>query len=150
MGKLKLFLIILLIVITAGLIVFRYERVNSQIKKICFEGKCFNVEIADTEVEREKGLIGREILDQGAGMLFIFPSEARHAFWMRDTTILLDIIWMDKDWKVLAIKSAVPCRSDPCQYYNPEVNSKYVLEVNSSQVEESNIEIDQKGELKNH
>ena len=64
------------------------------------------VEVADTPEERSKGLSGREHLEEKRGMLFVFEQESRsHCFWMKDTTISLDIVWLDKDKKVVDVRS---------------------------------------------
>ena len=89
------------------------------------------VEIADDIQEREKGLMFREKLDENSGMLFVFDDENYQTFWMKNTLIPLDIIFIGKNYTIVDIKQAVPCDADPCSLYKSSFRAKYVLEVNS-------------------
>ena len=91
-----------------------------------------NVEIADDNEEITKGLMYRENLNENEGMLFIFDDENYQTFWMKNTLIPLDIIFIDKNFKIVDIKNAVPCREDPCTLYKSIKPAKYILEVNSN------------------
>ena len=102
-----------------------------EIKEACFDERCFEVEIANTDEERQKGLMFRETLDEDKGMLFIFEEEGIYPFWMKNTLITLDIIWINKEGEIVFIANAVPCEIEPCQIYNPNKEALYVLEVNS-------------------
>ena len=91
-----------------------------------------DVEIADTPEERMRGLMFRKSLGQKEGMLFVFPEEGFKGFWMKNTYIPLDIIFISEDLKVSSIvKDARPCNSNHCQTYKSEYHVKYALEVNS-------------------
>jgi uncharacterized membrane protein (UPF0127 family) len=69
----------------------------------------FSVEIADDEAERAQGLMFRESLARGAGMLFVYPKPQTAAFWMKNTFIPLDIIFFDQTGRVTVIhENAVP------------------------------------------
>lgn len=110
---------------------------TNDISKTCFNKNCFDVEIADTPEERARGLMNRESLNQDSGMLFIFDTEAKHCFWMKNTLISLDIIWLDENKKIVFIKhNAEPCQADPCETFKPSGNAKYVLEINSGLAKE--------------
>ncbi|MBI1936316.1 DUF192 domain-containing protein [Candidatus Woesearchaeota archaeon] len=99
-----------------------------------------NVEIADDENERNNGLMFRKELDKDSGMLFTFNDEDYRTFWMKDTLIPLDIIFINKDWKIIDIKNAVPCKEDPCRLYHSSLPAKYVLEVNAGFAQRNDIE----------
>lgn len=88
-----------------------------------------SVEIADDNNEREKGLMFRERLDENSGMLFVFDDESYRSFWMKNTLIPLDIIFIGKNFEIVDIKNAVPCREYPCALYKSSKPAKYVLEV---------------------
>ena len=123
---------------------------TSDISKACFNERCFDVEIADTPEARAQGLMNRESLDQNSGMLFIFETTAsnspfakgeKYSFWMKNTLISLDIIWIDENKKVVFIKhNAKPCQADPCETFKPSENTKYVLEINSGLAKKIGIE----------
>jgi len=108
----------------------------------CFSDSCFEVEIADDIKEREMGLMFRENLSDGSGMLFIFDESGIYPFWMKNTFIPLDIIWINENMEVVFIESyAMPCGEGECIPINPDILAKYVLEVNSGMVEKNNISI---------
>ena len=107
-----------------------------EIKEICFEENCFNVEIADSKEERALGLMNREKLCEDCGMLFVYPEEGDYKFWMKNTLIPLDIIWMDSNYNVLHIAEAVPCVTEQCELYGPSEDSIYILEINSGKSNE--------------
>lgn len=89
----------------------------------------WQVEIADDDRSRHRGLMFREILEDNKGMLFVFDESRRHSFWMKNTLIPLDIIWISEDKKVTDIQTLQPCKTEICESYQPETNAKYVLEV---------------------
>ncbi|KIC22560.1 DUF192 domain-containing protein [Leisingera sp. ANG-Vp] len=69
----------------------------------------FSVEIADTEQERAQGLMFRENMPRGAGMLFVYEHPQPAAFWMKNTLIPLDIIFLDENGQVTSVhENAVP------------------------------------------
>jgi uncharacterized membrane protein (UPF0127 family) len=92
----------------------------------------FTVEVADTVTTRMKGLSNREILPEGRGMLFIFPSKAKYGFWMKDTYMDLDFIWI-ADGKVVDITRNVPAQphmsAASLKTYYPSTTVDQVLEV---------------------
>jgi uncharacterized membrane protein (UPF0127 family) len=99
-------------------------------RPVCLRGVCFDAEIAVTAAERSQGLMDREVLAKDRGMLFVFPEEGLHRFWMKNTRIELDIIFIAADRRVVSIsRRAQPCRKDPCELYSPEGNAAYALEI---------------------
>lgn len=113
----------------------------SEAPEVCFDNHCFHVELADTDQARIVGLQNRTSLKEGTGMLFIFPFEGKHSFWMKETLIPLDMIWLDYSHRVVHIASQVPpCKSDPCPTYASPQNALYVLEINSGQANRLGIQ----------
>jgi uncharacterized membrane protein (UPF0127 family) len=92
----------------------------------------FSVQIAQTYDERMIGLMFRKEMPEKEGMVFLFEKEQPLSFWMKNTLIPLDIIFADKNWKIVSIqKSAQPCKADPCMLYPSSQNAQYVLEINA-------------------
>jgi hypothetical protein len=85
------------------------------------------VEVARTEAEHERGLMFRNHLDADAGMLFVFPRAAPLTFWMKNTFIPLDMVFIDESHHVLGVvEEAVPETETPRRV---EGESRFVLEV---------------------
>ena len=91
-----------------------------------------SAEVATTIEQLSRGLMFRTTLAQNEGMLFVFPHVATETFWMKNTLIPLDMIFIDENSTIVSIKHAVPCAKDPCTLYNSGKPVKYVLEVNGN------------------
>ena len=87
------------------------------------------VEVADSPDEHARGLMGRESLPEGEGMLFMFPKAEILTFWMKDTLIPLDIVYFDAQGKVVGSDAMTPCKADPCDTYSSEKPAAIALEV---------------------
>ena len=95
-----------------------------------------SVEIADNPYSWSKGLMFRKSLSADSGMLFVFPDEKPRAFWMKNTLIPLDMIFISADKRIVSIqKNAVPCKTFVCPSYVSEGKAMYVLEVNAGFVD---------------
>lgn len=107
---------------------------NTMENRVVFENKTFNVELAITDEQRQKWLMFREYLGEDDWMLFVFDKEWIYSFWMKNTLIPLDMIWIDViDWKnrIVDIQTAQPCEVEKCPTFNPAGNAIYVLEINA-------------------
>ncbi len=85
------------------------------------------VEVADTEEERQMGLMGRDALAEDAGMLFVFDAEQQLSFWMKDTLIPLSIAYIDSEGRIVDIQDMQPLDETPHLSAAP---AQYALEVN--------------------
>jgi len=130
-SKILIFLIFLLIISSCTQ--------NEEISKLCFEENCFELDMPKTEQEFLQGLMFREYLPENQGMLFIFKEPQKYAFWMKNTTIPLDIIWLDENFNVVYVQEAQPCEKEPCTIYVPDTDSLYVLEINQGLTKKLNI-----------
>ncbi|MDO8462530.1 MAG: DUF192 domain-containing protein [Deltaproteobacteria bacterium] len=97
----------------------------------------FTVEVADTPQLHAKGLMFRKSLAADAGMIFIFDEETGSSFWMKNTPISLDIIFIGKDLKIIGIaKNTTPYSEVPIFSALPY---RYVLELNAGAAEAGGI-----------
>lgn len=96
-------------------------------------------EIADTYELRTMGLMNRDELQEGNGMLFIFENPNILLFWMKDTLIPLDIIFFDEAGVFVKSETMDPCEEEPCRTYNSKGNAIYALEVFAGFIEQYNV-----------
>jgi hypothetical protein len=130
-----------IITITLWILLFP-KRLNQPI--VIFENKTFQVELAQSNEERQHWLMYRENLDEDKWMLFIFSNEWIHSFWMRNTLIPLDMIRISQsNWenRVIDIQTAQPCVTSECKIYTPDWDSQFVLEINAWLAEKYSINI---------
>lgn len=100
--------------------------------------KEYNVLLAQTEDEKATGLMNVEEMDPDEGMLFIYDTPQTLEFWMKDTEIPLDIIFIDEDWEVVSVKQGQPLDETILS----EDNVQYVLELNQNSGVKEGDEID--------
>lgn len=113
--------------------------------KVCYKKSCFDVELAKTGNEQRKGLMFRESLDEDKGMLFIFEKEGNYPFWMKNTLIPLDIIWIDSNYTVVFInKNTQPCEDIICDSFDPQRYALYVLEINAGLADKIGLKVGDK------
>jgi uncharacterized membrane protein (UPF0127 family) len=137
----------LAIIIIAFAVIFFQDTIQTK-KTICFSSTCIKAEIADSPRERAQGLMYRYSLSEDEGMLFIFETEEKHAFWMKNTFIPLDMIWIDKNKKIVDIKTTQPCQTNNCETFIPSGKAIYVFEANAGFAEKNNIKIGDDVEIK--
>jgi uncharacterized membrane protein (UPF0127 family) len=95
------------------------------------------VELARTDEERARGLMNRRQLAEDAGMLFLFSESEPRAFWMKNTLIPLDMLFIDEGGRVVGLlERAEPLTTSP---RDPGVPSRYVLEVNGGWAERHGV-----------
>ena len=105
-------------------------------------GQRYTVEIADDNDERARGLMFRDELAAGTGMLFIHDSEQPEAYWMKNTKIPLDILYFDNARKLVAQQRDVPpCSAgNACPTYPSKAPARYVLELNAGEAAKLKLE----------
>lgn len=116
--------------------------------KVCFDGGCLKVEVADDPLTRQQGLKYRKILGDDEGMLFVFEDDGRYVFWMKDTLMPLDIIWVNSSYEVVDVDNALPCEAEPCARYTTEEDIRYVVEVNAGVA--GKLSVDEGDEVRIH
>ena len=132
--------ILFLVGIVAFLIlIFNFSQKDSS-NSVCIGETCFEVEVVDSLETRAKGLMFREQMDKDKGMWFVFEESKVYPFWMKNTLIPLDMIWVNENFEIVAIiENAVPCEVNPCEHYNPGTEALYVLEINAGLSSELNL-----------
>jgi hypothetical protein len=112
-------------------------------------GVSFEIELARTPEEQHTGLMNRESMPENHGMLFIFEENGTKTFWMKNTLIPLDMVFLDENMTVVEIKTNVPpCTADPCETYPSEKPAIYVVELNAGVSEKKNIIVGAKADLR--
>ncbi|GBD89252.1 hypothetical protein BMS3Abin03_03202 [bacterium BMS3Abin03] len=96
-----------------------------------------DLEIADNDFDRQLGLMSRKSMKENQGMLFIFPFERPQSFWMRNTLISLDMIFVNKNRQIVTIHKNTKVLSD--QSYPSSKPAMYVVEVNAGFTDKYNI-----------
>ena len=98
-----------------------------------------DIEIAETDYETQTGLMYRKGMEQNQGMLFIFPDEALHSFYMKNTEFPLDILYINEDFKIASMQeNAAPLNEGSL---SSEVPVQYVLEVNAGYAEQQGVTV---------
>ncbi|HVN31741.1 MAG TPA: DUF192 domain-containing protein [Thermoanaerobaculaceae bacterium] len=96
------------------------------------DGARVHLELAVSDEERQLGLMFRDMLPADHGMLFLFESDGSLDFWMKNTFIPLDFVWLSGSGEVVEVRANVPpCLSDPCPSYASGKPARAVLEVNA-------------------
>jgi hypothetical protein len=94
-----------------------------------------NAEVAETPLEKQRGLMFRRVLAEDAGMLFVFEQDQPLTFWMMNTSIALDGVFISSQLRVVFVEeNLTPCPPPNCddpQYFSSPTPAQYVLEVNA-------------------
>lgn len=98
----------------------------------------FTLEIANTDSARTRGLMRRDSMRADHGMIFVFPDEAPRGFWMRDTRIALDILFLDSTGNVVSIHSMKPYDLNSTHSAGP---AKYAIELNLGAAASSGVTV---------
>jgi len=99
-------------------------------------------ELAITEKERQLGLMFRDKINFDQAMLFILEEERIHTFWMKNMKFPLDILWLDKDKRIVHIEIHVPpCKKSPCPSYSSSIPAIFVLELKAGSVDKNKLKL---------
>ncbi|OGD25559.1 hypothetical protein A2819_01350 [Candidatus Azambacteria bacterium RIFCSPHIGHO2_01_FULL_40_24] len=134
-----------LIVCLVGIVVYQqYKKIAEKNQVVIYTGAGpvkINVEYAETPEKRISGLMNRSALSKFSGMLFIFPDEKMREFWMKDTLIPLEIIFIGTKGNINEITSVKPCTPDVlnCPIYTSKELARFAIEVNVGFSEQNRI-----------
>ena len=106
-------------------------------------GQRYQVELANDDETRARGLMFRDELAAGTGMLFLHDREEPQAYWMKNTRIPLDILYFNNERKLVAQQRDVPpCSAgNACPPYPSTAPARYVLELNAGQAAQLGLQI---------
>lgn len=96
----------------------------------------FTIEVADDDRERSAGLMFRTDLDDTHGMLFVFEQTRRVAFWMKNTPLPLDLVFIGEEGEVVSVMNGVPFSTAPI---SPDAPVRFVLELNEGTAQKAGI-----------
>lgn len=149
MTKYLLTLLIFFVILIFGLAnYFIKPGFNKKTAKIKIGSAVFQIEIADSFLERQKGLSNRKNLGESKGMLFVFPIAANYGFWMKEMNFPIDIIWI-KDDRIIGIsENLAPDNLKPLKVYYPPKNIDKALEILAGAAMKKGIKIGDRVEIK--
>lgn len=139
------YVVLSVVTIALGTNAFVYHQLEAhEMKKITIHNHQkvqLEVEVADSSEERYVGLMYREELAEGKGMLFVYDEPVLPSFWMKNTLIPLDMIFIDSKKRIKYIEHSVPpCPpKTACPTYAPPKKVQYVLEVPGGYAEKNQI-----------
>ena len=141
MSKNIMLIITLILIIIAGVLIWRlfFYLPPANFVKIKIKDVDYKIEIAKTSAQKIKGLSSRNHLCSNCGMIFIFGFESDLPFWMKDTLIPLDLIWLNKNGQVVDIQTANEINSQ--KIYHNQSPAQYVIELNASDSQKINLKI---------
>ena len=95
------------------------------------EGETVTVrlEVAADPATRARGLMEREQVPPGTGMVFLYPADVAESFWMKNTLVPLSIAFVAADGRVVSVAEMTPCKADPCPSYAPGGPYRYAIEL---------------------
>lgn len=108
---------------------FKKEGLLTIVDSLGVEIAKVDIEIADTDYERTLGLMYRQTMAENEGMLFIFPDEEIRSFWMKNTILPLDMLFINSERRIVTIHKNTTPYSE--QSYRSTQPAKYVLELNA-------------------
>ncbi len=119
-------------------LLYKHQKYNSL--KIRIGNVQLNALLTDTFIKSMLGLMFRKRLGEQECMLFLFKNKGRHSIWMKNMQFSIDVIWLDKNKKVIEyLENIQPCTTFNCKTYGKRNDSKYFIELNSGFIKKNNI-----------
>lgn len=107
--------------------------------KLKIKNKTYTLEIAKTTAQKSKGLSKRQDMCSSCGMIFVYTFEQILPFWMKDTYLSLDLIWLDQEGRIVHLEKTIPpeSKNDQGDYrlYTPPIQAQYVIELLAGQID---------------
>jgi uncharacterized protein len=125
--------VLLVILLLTATIIYNIAKSNSLVcMQVSQNGSCILLETVSSPQDTTKGLGGRDSIPKGTGMLFYFGKEYKHCIWMKDMKFSLDILWIDKNKKIVKLMERVNPESFP-KSFCPDQDVKWVVELNAGE-----------------
>ena len=105
-----------------------------QAREVRIGHQSWQVEVAYTPAERERGLAGRQRLSPGTAMWFVLPEPGFPGFWMQGMAFALDLAWVSPQGRLIAVETLPPCGPDGCPIHFPPEPVAFVLEAEAGSV----------------
>jgi uncharacterized membrane protein (UPF0127 family) len=112
--------------------------------KLTLNNRAFTLQVADDENEQQMGLMYRDSMPGDHGMIFVFPWEEQRSFWMKNTRIPLDIIYLDKHATIVSIKQMKPFDLSGVPSDKP---AQYAIELNEGMAKAIGLKVGDKIDL---
>jgi uncharacterized protein len=97
------------------------------------------LEVAADPATRARGLMEREEVPPGTGMVFLYPEDVAEAFWMKNTLVPLSIAFVAADGRVVSVHEMTPCKADPCPSYAPAGPYRYAVELTTGSFPDAGV-----------
>lgn len=114
------------------------EKIEGNSVTVSIDGNILKAEVADTTEKRTLGLSGRESLGENSALIFVFDTPGKYGFWMKDMNFPIDILWLNRNNKIIGITKNAKPEDFPEIYYPAELVST-VIETNAGWIEKNNI-----------
>lgn len=120
--------------------------------QVTIGGQIIKLEVARTAEEQSTGLMNRTDLAKNRGMLFVFSPPRPVRFWMKNTLIPLDMIFMSNGVVKYIGQQILPCAGDPCQSYGPEPKTEVdgVIELRGGRAAELHLKVGDRLTIRNY
>lgn len=128
------------VVVVATAVLFMITKFQPSISLFIGDG-IFDARIAKTIASREKGLGGVSSIDEKYALILAFPTDDTWQIWMKDMKVPIDIIWLDKDKKIIDIVKDASPEDSINVVYTPKSPARYVVEVSAGTVDRDTIRI---------
>lgn len=135
-NKIILILLVIILIFSALFILQKKPNYPKEVK-ININNQNYFLEIASTSEQRATGLSNRDNICANCGMLFVFSRQGNQSFWMKDTRLPLDIIWLDKNFKITKIVTALETNSQKTH----TAKAKYAIELNANEAFKHDLKI---------
>jgi uncharacterized protein len=107
-------------------------------------GKRIRAEVMIRPIDMQRGMMFRDSLPAGEGMLFIHPEPGHNSYWMYNVRIPLDILWLDSARRIVEISADTPpckTRASQCPSYGGNARSQYVLELGGGEAARNGLKV---------